>query len=91
VSETAASGTGETRQENRPRPYLHRYELRIRTGVSRALAATFRYRAGDTVIRRNTAHRLRVVVDTDDIPDVLRRLTECDVDVLELRVCRLPR
>ena len=90
MSQTAASGTVETCQENRPRPSLHRYELRIRTGVSRALAATFRHRADDTVIGRNTARRLRIVADTDDIPDVLRRLTECDVDVLELRVCRLP-
>jgi hypothetical protein len=90
VSLTAAGGTTETRQEDRPRPHLRRYELRIRTGVSRALTATFRHRTDDTVIGRNTARRLRVVADTDDIPDVLRRLTECDVDVLELRVCRLP-
>jgi hypothetical protein len=90
VSLTATGGTTETRQEDRPRPNLRRYELRIRTGVSRALAATFRHRADDTVIRRNTARRLRIVADTDDIPDVLRRLTECDVDLLELRVCRLP-
>jgi hypothetical protein len=90
VSHTAARGTVETRQENGPRPSLHRYELRIRTRVSRALTATFLHRADDTVIRRNTARRLRVVADTDDLPHVLRRLTECDVDLLELRVCRLP-
>jgi len=90
VSHIVATGTPETREDERPRPSLHRYELRIRTGVSRALTATFRHRACDTVIRRNTARRLRVVADTDDLPEVLRRLSECDVDVLELRVCRLP-
>ena len=90
MSHIDASGTVGTCPAVRPRPKLYRYELRIRTGVSRALAATFRHRADDTVIGRNTARRLRVVADTDDIPDLLRRLTECDVDLLELRVCRLP-
>ena len=88
MSDTAATGT---RVHDRPRPALYRYELRIRTSVSRALALTFRHRAHDTVIGRNTVHRLRLVAESDDLPDVLRRLTECDVDLLELRVCRLPR
>ena len=78
-------------QDDGSGPLLYRYELRIRTVVSRALAASFRPRADDTVIRRNTVRRLRVVADTEDLPEVLRRLTECDVDLLELRVCRLPR
>ena len=90
MSHTDARGTLETPPGNRPRPTLYRYELRIRTRVSRALAATFRHRTDDTVIGRNTARRLRIVADTEDIPDVLRRLIECDVDLLELRVCRLP-
>lgn len=89
MNHTAAGGMVESRQEDRPRPPLRRYELRIRTGVSRALAATFRYRSDETVIGRNTARRLLFEADTEDIPDVLRRLTECDVDLLELRVCRL--
>ena len=88
MSDTAGTGTC---VDARSRPALHRYELRIRTGVSRALAVTFRHRTCDTVIRRHTVHRLRVVADTDEITDVLRRLTECDVDLIELRVCRQPR
>jgi hypothetical protein len=90
VSEGASTRPPNGRPEDGSGPLLCRYELRIRTVVSRALAASFRHRAGDTVVRGNTVRRLRVVADTDDIPEVLRRLTESHVDLLELRVCRLP-
>jgi hypothetical protein len=90
VSEGAVTREPDGRPEGGSGPLLHCYELRIRTVVSRALAASFRHRAGDTVIRGNTVRRLRVVADTEDIPEVLRRLIESDVDLLELRVCRLP-
>jgi len=71
---------------------LHRYELRIRTIVSRALTASFRHRVHESVVPRHTVHRVTVGEGAGevDLPAVVQRLTECDVDVLDVRLCRLP-
>jgi hypothetical protein len=71
---------------------LHCYELRIRTIVSRALTASFRHRVHESVVPRHTVHHVTVGEGTDevDLPAVVQRLTECDVDVLDVRLCRLP-
>ena len=73
-----------------PRP-LYRYELRIRTRLGAALTATFPCRAEGAVVPRHAVRRLAVIRDGDDavdLPAVVRRLTECDVAVLDARLCR---
>ena len=72
-----------------PRP-LYRYEVRIRTRLGVALTATFPCLAEGAVVPRHAVRRLAVIRDGDDardLPGVLLRLTECDVDVLDARVC----
>ena len=73
-----------------PRP-LYRYEVRIRTRLGPALTATFPRLAEGAVVPRHAVRRLAVIRDGDDavdLPAVVRRLTECDVTVLDARLCR---
>jgi hypothetical protein len=65
---------------------LTRYELRVRTLLSRAALAAFHIPVTRTAIPRNTVYRFRIPADRDP-SEVLHRLTECDVQVLEIRRC----
>ncbi len=67
-----------------------RYELRVGTLVSQAALATFRVPLRPTAVPRNTVYRFRVPADRD-LTEVLSRLTEHDVQVLEIRQCPEPR
>jgi hypothetical protein len=67
-----------------------RYELRVGTLVSRAALATFRIAVRPTAVPRSTVYRFRVRAD-HDLPEVLHRLTERHVEVLEIRQCPEPR
>jgi hypothetical protein len=67
-----------------------RYELRVVTLVSQAALATFRVPLRPTIVPRNTVFRFRVSADRD-LSEVLHRLTERDVQVLEIRQCPEPR
>jgi hypothetical protein len=66
------------------------YEVRVRTLVSPAALATFRVPVRPTAVPRQTYYRLRVPADRD-LSEVLNRLTERDVQVLEIRGCSEPR
>src|SRR3954467_15412969 len=68
---------------------LRRYEIRIRTALSRPLAASFRNCIRRAVIPRHTIYRLRFREDEGhvDLAEVLQRLTDCDIDVLDIRAC----
>jgi hypothetical protein len=77
----------------RPDPCLYRYELRIRTRVAPALAASFGCLAERAVVPRPPVRRLAVFRDGDetvDLPALVQRLLECDVAVLDARLCRPP-
>jgi hypothetical protein len=63
-----------------------RYELRVGTVVSDAALATFRVPVRRTDVRRQTVYRFRVPTDRD-LSELLHRLTERDVQVLEIRRC----
>src|SRR6476661_9347798 len=65
---------------------LTRYELRVGTLLSRAAVAAFHVPVTPTAIPRNTVYRFRIPADRDP-SEVLHRLTECDVQVLEIRRC----
>jgi hypothetical protein len=67
-----------------------RYELRVGTVVSDAALATFRVPVRRTDVRRQTVYRFRVPTDRD-LSELLHRLTERDVQVLEIRRCPEPR
>lgn len=72
---------------------LYRYEMRVRTRVGPALTATFALLTGRSVVPRHAVRRLAVIRedgDPVDLPAVVERLTECDVDVLEARRCPRP-
>jgi hypothetical protein len=76
-----------------PGEQLYRYEMRVRTTVTPALASSFPGLAHGTVVPRHAVRRLAVIRDDDDVvdlPAVLRRLTECEVAVLDVRLCRPP-
>jgi hypothetical protein len=66
-----------------------RYELRVGTLVSEAALATFRIPLRPTAVPRNTVYRFRLPADCD-LAEVLSRLTERDVQVLEIRRCPEP-
>jgi hypothetical protein len=66
-----------------------RYELRVATRLSRAALATFRVPVRPTDVPRNTVYRFRVSADLDP-SEVLHRLIEHDVQVLEIRRCHEP-
>ncbi|HEV7189382.1 MAG TPA: hypothetical protein VGN28_15935 [Blastococcus sp.] len=65
---------------------LTRYELRVSTLLSRAALAAFHIPVTTTAIPRNTVYRFRIPADRDP-SEVLHRLTEFDVQVLEIRRC----
>jgi|tagenome__1003787_1003787.scaffolds.fasta_scaffold20017458_2 hypothetical protein len=67
-----------------------RYELVVGTLLSKASLATLRVRARPTAVPRSTVYRLRVPADRD-LAEVLHRLTECNVQVLQIRRCPEPR
>jgi hypothetical protein len=67
-----------------------RYELRVGTVVSRAAIASFHVPVRSTAVPRHTILRIRVPADRD-LYEVLHRLTEHDVQVLEIRRCPEPR
>jgi hypothetical protein len=65
---------------------LTRYELRVGTVLSRAAIAAFHIRVTPTAVPRKTVYRFRIPADRDP-SEVLHRLTEFDVQVLEIRRC----
>jgi len=67
-----------------------RYELRVATLLSRAALARFGVSVSTTVVPRSTVYRFRIPADGDP-SEVLHRLTECDVQILEIRRCPEPR
>jgi hypothetical protein len=62
----------------------NRFELRIGTLLSPAALATFRVPVRPTSVPRNTVRRLRIPADRD-LTDVVRRLIEQHVELLEIR------
>jgi hypothetical protein len=66
-----------------------RYELRVGTLVSKAALATFRIPVRHVAVPRKTVYRFRVIADRD-LSEVLDRLTDHDVEVLEIRQCAEP-
>jgi hypothetical protein len=67
-----------------------RYELRVATLLSRAALARFGVPVSTTVVPRSSVYRFRIPADGDP-SEVLHRLTECDVQILEIRRCPEPR
>jgi hypothetical protein len=63
-----------------------RYEVRVGTLLSHAVVAAFRLPLRRIAVPRNTVYRLSVPADRD-LGEVLHRLTESDVQVLEIRRC----
>ena len=62
----------------------NRFELRIGTLLSPAALAAFRVPVSPISVPRNTVYRLRVPADRD-LTDVVHRLIERHVEVLEIR------
>ena len=62
----------------------NRFELRIGTLLSPAALAAFRVPVRPTSVPRNTVYRLRIPADRD-LTDVLHRLIEQHVELLEIR------
>ena len=62
----------------------NRFELRIGTLLSPAALAAFQVPVRPTSVPRNTVYRLRVTAD-HDLTDVVHRLIERDVELLEIR------
>ncbi|MGY1622937.1 hypothetical protein ACI789_12130 [Geodermatophilus sp. SYSU D00965] len=62
----------------------NRFELRIGTLLSPAALATFRVPVRPSRVPRNTVHRLRIPADRD-LADVVHRLIERHVELLEIR------
>jgi hypothetical protein len=70
------------------------YEVRVRTHLAPALAFSLARLVRSAVVPRHSVRRLAVLRDEDDVvdlPAVVKRLTECDVTVLDVRRCRPPR
>ena len=63
-----------------------RYEILVATSLNAASLATLRIGATPTVVPRRTVYRLRVPA-ARGLPEVLHRLTDHDVQVLEIRRC----
>jgi hypothetical protein len=68
------------------------YEVFVGRHVSPATLATFPVALVTTAVPRNTVRRLRVGADSD-IAEIVRRLTERHVEILDIRRCpqRPPR
>ena len=67
-----------------------RYELRVGALVSKAALASFRIPLTPIAVPRSTVYRFRVPADRD-LSDVLGRLIERDVQIVEIRRCPEPR
>src|SRR5215208_6312858 len=67
-----------------------RYELRVEALVSKAALASFRIPLTPIAVPRSAVYRFRIPADRD-LPDVLARLIERDVQVVEIRRCTEPR
>ena len=67
-----------------------RYELRVATLLSRAALARFGVPVSTTAVPRSSVYRFRIPADGDP-SEVLHRLTECHVQILEIRRCPEPR
>ena len=65
-------------------PRRVRYDIRIRTAVIPALVASLPVRATAVVVPRGAVYRLRVLAH-HNIADIVRRLGESGLDVLEVR------
>ena len=63
-----------------------RYEILVATSLNAASLATLRIGTTSTVVPRRTLYRLRVPA-ARGLPEVLNRLTDHDVQVLEIRRC----
>jgi hypothetical protein len=61
-----------------------RFELRVETLVGPAALATFRVPLRPTAVPRRTVYRFRIPADRD-LTEVIRRLIERDVELLEVR------
>lgn len=61
------------------------YELLVGTHLSTAILATFPVRLRPTAVPRQAVHRLRVGADRD-LTEIVRRLTERQVQLLEIRL-----
>lgn len=68
------------------KPARTSFEIFVSRHLSPATLATLPLALMPTVIPRNTVHRVRVDADTD-IAEIIRRLTERDVELLEIRRC----
>ncbi|MBB3084467.1 hypothetical protein [Geodermatophilus sabuli] len=66
-----------------------RYEVLVETLMNDAVLSTFRVPLRPTAVPRQTLYRFRVPA-TRDLSDVLDRLTEGDVQVVEIRRCADP-
>jgi hypothetical protein len=66
-----------------------RFEVLVGTLVSPPMLAAFRLPLKRVAVPRNQLRRLRIAADRD-VPAVLHRLTERDVEVLEIRQCAAP-
>jgi hypothetical protein len=65
-------------------PARSRYEILVRTRVSPAALARLRIALTPTAVPRKTVYRLRVPADRD-ITEVVERLTERGIQLLEVR------
>jgi hypothetical protein len=66
-----------------------RFEVRVGTLVSAPLLAALRVPLGRIAVPRHRIHRLRLSAD-QDVPAVVRRLTERDIEIVEIRRCPAP-
>lgn len=66
-----------------------RYEMRIRTVVSKVLVASFPVRSTRAAVGRQSQYRLWIEGDRD-IAEVVGRLEEHGVEVLDIRMRALP-
>jgi hypothetical protein len=66
-----------------------RYELRVATLLSKAALAAIRIPVSTTTIPRSSVFRIRVPGDRDP-SELVHRLTERDVEILEIRRCPQP-
>jgi hypothetical protein len=66
-----------------------RYEIHVRTRVAPAALARLRTALTPTAVPRSTVYRLRVPADRD-FTEVVAKLTERDVELLQVRRCPEP-
>jgi hypothetical protein len=71
-------------------PSKNRFEFRIETVISPAALATFRVPLHPTALPASTVYRFSVDSERD-LTEIVQRLTERDVEVLEIRRRLTPR